>query len=262
MDSYNGYLIFSDIDGTLAQGGEISKENLHAIQKFQEKGGLFALSTGRKPDYIARFPFRSNAPVITINGTLLCSPTGETLLALPMDEDFADVLCDIIKNYPEMQRAYRHELSVTREWSAERTPNDPSELLGGSPCFKFVFVLTTEEAALRMMHTLTQRYGDRYEFDRSWPVGVEMHRKGSGKGVCIRHVRTLLPEVHTVIAAGDFENDITMLREADIGCAVENAIPAVKEAADRVIVPCAAHAIAYIIDTLIPQLEREKCSIG
>ena len=45
-----------------------------------------------------------------------------------------------------------------------------------------------------------------------------------------------------------------MLREADIGCAVANAIPSVKEAADRIIVHCDEHALAHIIHDLIPAL--------
>ena len=256
MGIYDGYLILSDIDGTLTiRGGAVSPENLQAILHFQKEGGLFALATGRKPDYIESFPFRSNAPAITINGTLIASPEGEILLKLPMEEDFHDVIRYLINAYPGVLRTYRHEHIVSREWIRSEDGEDLTKLLCGEPCHKFVFVCDEEETALRLMDDLMTRYGDRYEYDRSWPIGLEMHRKNSGKDVCLQYLRTLLPEVHTIIAAGDYENDIPMLRAADIGCAVSNALPSVKEAADRTICSNEEHAIAYIIEKLIPSLK-------
>lgn len=255
MTSYQGYLLLSDIDGTLtARGGEVSDENLDAIRRYQAGGGLFSLATGRLPSYIDKFPFRSNGPVMTINGTLLCAPDGEPLIRMPMEEDFSDVILYILAKYPGVREIRRHELSAMRQWNRAEPCEDPAILLAGMPAYKFVIVSDTEEDALVLMRDMLCRYGDRYEFDRSWPVGLEMHRKGSGKGACIRLMREMLPGVHTVIAVGDYENDISMLREADIGCAVANALPSVKAAADRVIVSNADHAIAYIIDTLIPSL--------
>lgn len=256
MGYYDGYLILSDIDGTLTiRGGKISPENLSAIEHFQEEGGKFALATGRNPDYLDGFPFKSNAPIITVNGTLLTTPEGETLLSLPMEEDFHDVIDYMMANYPEIRRVYRRGSIASYEWVRGEDMEYASKLLTGEPCYKFVIVCDTENDALRLMDDMVRRFGDRYEYDRSWPIGLEMHRKHSGKDVCLQHLRKILPDVHTIIAAGDYENDIPMLRAADIGCAVGNALPSVKEAADRVIVTNEEHAIAYIINELIPSLK-------
>ena len=255
MTSYQGFLLLSDIDGTLTiRGGNVSNANLDAILRFQEGGGLFSFATGRLPSYIQKFPFRSNAPVITINGTLLCSQDGTPLVQMPMDDDYSDVIRYILARHPGIRQINRHELSGMREWKRTVPSTDAGILLNGTPVNKFVIICDTEEETLALMADMLTRYGNRYEFDRSWPVGLEMHRKGSGKGACIRRMREMLPDVHTIIAVGDYENDITMLREADIGCAVANALPSVKAAADRVIVSNEDHAIAYIIDTLIPTL--------
>ena len=81
-----------------------------------------------------------------------------------------------------------------------------------------------------------------------------MHALGTGKGACVRRIRTLYPGLRCVIAAGDYENDVSMLREADVGCAVAGAIPAVREAADRVIVSSDEDAIRHIVDVVIPEL--------
>ena len=49
------------------------------------------------------------------------------------------------------------------------------------------------------------------------------------------------------MCVGDFENDISMIKEADIGYAVGNAADELKAVADRITVNAADGAIAKII---------------
>lgn len=255
--NYNGYLILTDIDGTLTpRAGEVTKENTDAIEYFKENGGLFTFATGRMPEYLTRFPFRANAPIVTTNGTLMCDGDGTPLWKKTMSaKDCTEVLRHIVENHAGVKTVQRC-FEGAEESKIEFLP--PMESLAsfedGCPTYKTVFICETEEDALRLMEDLIDRYGERFSYDRSWPVGLEMHHKHSGKGECVKILRQMLPQIHTIITAGDYENDLTMLREADIGCAVANAIPAVKEAADRIIVHCDEHAIAHIIYDLIPSL--------
>lgn len=255
--NYNGYLILTDIDGTLTpRAGEVTKENTDAIEYFKENGGLFTFATGRIPEYLSRFPFRANAPIVTTNGTLMCDGDGNTLWKKTMSaKDCTEVLRHIVENHAGVKTVQRC-FEGAEELKIEFLP--PMESLAsfedGCPTYKTVFICETEEDALRLMEDLIDRYGERFSYDRSWPVGLEMHHKHSGKGECVKILRQMLPQIHTIITAGDYENDLTMLREADVGCAVANAIPAVKEAADRIIVHCDEHAIAHIIYDLIPSL--------
>jgi len=251
MGYYDGYLILSDIDGTLTiRGGKISPENLSAIEHFQKEGGKFALATGRNPDYLDGFPFKSNAPIITVNGTLLTTPEGETLLSLPMEEDFHDVIDYMMANYPEIRRVYRRGSIASYEWVRGEDMEYASKLLTGEPCYKFVIVCDTENDALRLMDDMVRRFGDRYEYDRSWPIGLEMHRKHSGKDVCLQHLRKILPDIHTIIAAGDYENDIPMLARSAIPFAPANCAREVKDWGARVLCHCNDGVIGDIIDIL------------
>lgn len=255
--NYNGFLILTDIDGTLTpRAGEVAPENTEAIEYFKANGGLFTFATGRMPEYLSRFPFRANAPIVTTNGTLMCDGNGKTLWEKTMGtEECTEILRRIVDRHPgvtTVQRCYNRNGELIIEFLP------PQESLrsfaDGCPTYKTVFINEDEASALRLMADLIEHYGDRFALDRSWPVGLEMHHKDSGKGACVAILRQMYPQVHTIITAGDYENDITMLRAADVGCAVENAIPAVKEAADRVIVHCDQHAIAHIIHTVIPEL--------
>ena len=255
--NYNGFLILTDIDGTLTpRAGEVTPENTDASEYFKKNGGLFTFATGRMPEYLSRFPFRANAPIVTTNGTLMCDCDGNTLWKKTMStEDCTEVIRHIIAHHTGIQTVQRC-FEGPEGMKIEFLPpvESLSTFADGCPTYKTVFICETEPDALRLMADLTERFGHRFAFDRSWPVGLEMHHKDSGKGECVKILRQMFPHVHTVITAGDYENDLTMLREADIGCAVANAIPSVKEAADRVIVHCHEHAIAHIIYDLIPSL--------
>jgi hydroxymethylpyrimidine pyrophosphatase-like HAD family hydrolase len=69
--------------------------------------------------------------------------------------------------------------------------------------------------------------------------------------VAVNALREMLGNgIHTVVCAGDYENDISMLRVADISYAVGNAVPAVKAVAMRQTIPCGEGAIAQIIQEL------------
>ena len=56
MGYYDGYLILSDIDGTLTRhGNDLSEENHKALTRFMAEGGYFTLATGRSPEFLPQF---------------------------------------------------------------------------------------------------------------------------------------------------------------------------------------------------------------
>ncbi|MBQ1272136.1 MAG: HAD hydrolase family protein, partial [Clostridia bacterium] len=65
MGRFDGILICSDVDGTLAEGKNIPEKNLEALRYFQSEGGLFTLATGRPAGYESVLGVPLNAPVIT-----------------------------------------------------------------------------------------------------------------------------------------------------------------------------------------------------
>ena len=69
---YSNFALFSDLDGTLFNSNTmVSEENKKAIYKFQEGGGLFAVSTGRTQYKVKSIlsDIVINAPSILYNGS-------------------------------------------------------------------------------------------------------------------------------------------------------------------------------------------------
>ena len=76
--------------------------------------------------------------------------------------------------------------------------------------------------------------------------------KGSSKGAALKeYIKLLNMENYTVIAAGDYNNDIEMLQFADFGAATANAQQDVKDIADITLKNSSdENAIAELIDMI------------
>ena len=72
MGIFDGYLLVSDMDGTLLNSkGKLSEENKKAIEYFVDNGGQFTLATGRMLPSVKRHihKMKVTLPVIMYNGT-------------------------------------------------------------------------------------------------------------------------------------------------------------------------------------------------
>ncbi|MBQ2735174.1 MAG: HAD family phosphatase [Clostridia bacterium] len=247
MGKYDGYLLMSDFDGTLAWKGTISRENCEAIRHFQSEGGLFSVASGRFRKWLLDWQdfILPNTWCAMVNGAVICDRKGENVvLNQPMDDDFLQVAREVMAACPHMTRVRLVDFEKYFEWGQGEPLNEATV---GHPGYKMVF-LTPTEYSDEYTAKITALVPDRYCVMRSWINGIEVQKRGTGKGDAVNHMRRLLGDrIHTVIAAGDYENDMDMICEADIGYAVGNAIESLKVLADRITVPASEHAIARII---------------
>ena len=266
MGKFDGYLLLSDFDGTLAHSEKeilpdgtkiykknISQENCDAIRYFQSEGGLFTLATGRSIDFLQQWRTHivPNTYVVCYNGAHVCSPDGtEVLFSRPLEEGFLPLAERVRDACPELEWVYFHSRGEDAKFF-KGDPIDPALIL--PPVYKMVFYAHREQAD-DYAAKIASLIGDRYNSMRSWVNGIEILMKGATKGSAIPRLKERLGDrARTVVAVGDYENDLDMIRAADIGYAVENAVPSLKEAADRITVSHRESAIAKIIE----ELERD-----
>ena len=96
---------------------------------------------------------------------------------------------------------------------------------------------------------------------KSCPTIYEFNDKSATKGTALVRLKKLLidtgraSEKLKVYAVGDYENDLDMLRHADVPCCPANAIDAVKKVAKLHVCHCDDGAIA---DVIVEAIEKSK----
>jgi HAD superfamily hydrolase (TIGR01484 family) len=120
------------------------------------------------------------------------------------------------------------------------------------PWAKIIFGHENEERLIELLQGMEKHpEAKSFDFVHTEKSLMEIMPKGINKGVAIHKFSELLGiDKRKIIAVGDFENDVEMIREAGVGIAVANACPGAKEVADIVTVSNEEHAIAKIIEDI------------
>lgn len=250
MGKFDGILIASDWDGTLAVNGEIPEENIKAIRYFQENGGKFTICSGRYFKYLMDFRdvVRVNTYTIAYNGAyIIDTDSGECLY-----EGFCDgYLFTILKELLSRELHYKtialydnenpipYELSIS-DFLANMDAHKDKKL------YKVLLRSDTPEHAeegVRIANSLNLRD---YIAVRSWEISLEILKRENAKGAAIRRVAEKIG-ARLVVGIGDYENDITLLQASDIGYAVDGAIKELLPYAKRRTVSALEGAVARVI---------------
>jgi len=266
MKKFEGLLFCTDLDGTLfASGGSVSRENLDAIEYFKSEGGLFTFITGRLPqtaEAVCR-KVNPNAPYGCVNGGGIWDPwENKYLWSVALPPDAMELVREVDLRLPEIgiqlntERAiYFNKDNLAMEYFRRATgvPNLACHYTEvEEPVLKVVFAHvdgTQIEALSKLL--LSHPRADEFDFIRSEHSLFEILPKGVSKGGALRKMAELLGiDRSKTLAIGDYNNDISMLREAGVGIAVANACAEAKAAADLVTVSNNEHAIATVIGML------------
>jgi Cof subfamily protein (haloacid dehalogenase superfamily) len=267
MRRFDGYLLVSDFDGTLIDHqSRISSENVAAIRSFVAEGGVFVGATGRTELNVRPYTdgIALSAPWILYNGAAIYDwekarfiykapldrRLGEAFLSRVM-ECFTDVNVQVFSGgpYSQVNPGARPDAQAVRE--EQHYENRPMSAIGDDWlkvlfCSEFPEELDAIEALLdndplrREVHKM--RSGRRY---------FELTAQGVNKGSALAHLKTLLrPPPRTVVAIGDYPNDIEMLQEADIAAAPQSAMAEVKRHARIITADHRQSAVADLIRRL------------
>lgn len=249
---YDGILICSDFDGTLVGKDKIvSEETKDAIRMFQSNGGKFTMATGRMPWYLAEklHGVRLDAPIVTANGAALFdTQTKKTIF----DIQIHSVNKQLVQNVFQLPECIGFN-SIATDFKMTSIRKDQHHTLNDAisavdnPLYKIVFIFDNTEIPPNVCNSLRKSYGNKYFFSRSCPTFVELLDKDANKGAMAVKLREYLGCVDTLVGVGDFDNDIPLIKYADIGYAVEDAQQCVKDSADRITVDSEHSPIAKII---------------
>jgi HAD superfamily hydrolase (TIGR01484 family) len=211
----------TDYDGTLAEQGETRPTTLAALRRLRESGRRVVLVTGRELSDLYRVlpdlsPFDR---VVVENGAHVFSPESgeESLLGEPPNQALVDLL---------RERGVQ-PLSIGRVIIATWEPH------------QYTVLEAIKELGLELQVIFNKG-------------AVMVLPSGVNKATGLKHaLKQLAISPHNVVAVGDAENDHALLMECELGVAVQNALPMLKEHADWVTSKPRGAGVEELIDALV-----------
>ena len=250
MGKYTGVLLCSDFDGTFYDGKVIPEENIKAIKYFRENGGLFSVVSGRDHGFLIPFfeGYSFGVPIVNFNGAMFYDFDERKVVS----ENFIsgvtmECMDTILREVKGVCRfSFFQKSGVTRESIDKNGAVDPSRL---DKLYKFAVSISGESDDFIAGRDKIAEIMKDHVVLRSFANYVEVLERGFTKAPSTKKLAQMVC-ADTLVCVGDYENDIEMIKNADIGYAVANAIPEVKAVADRVSVSVHDAAIARIIEEL------------
>ena len=264
-------LIVTDMDDTLLnEKGLLSPATIEAIEAARAAGAELVLASGRMPCAMRPFARELNVtlPMIAYNGAEVIDPnTNESLyrLYLPVDLSlelvrFCEEIGLHVQAYDgddfltpednEMAREYRDSvygvahMRVTGQPLSECVTWEQPKLLA----------ITDPGKTVELLNRIKERFDGRMVSAITRPQYIECTSPQSRKELALAELcRQLNVPAEEVIAFGDGQNDVGMIRFAGLGYAMANAREEVRAQADHIAPSNHEDGVAQFIMQLIKE---------
>lgn len=272
----NKKLLFSDIDGTLIRSdGTISDTLAGALRRLAAAGHSLILTSGRPLDSILGIqnyinekiglPF-ADSYIIANNGALVYNClTGKPVFEKTLSMDTVDLLQDTARQFHVHIQTYTKDALVCREESEEikyyrrrihlplLTGERFTDILSEEPYKMLAISLSGMQQLMPFKEYIEDNLSDRVQAIFSGSYYLELIHSDAGKGKALRFLCDHLSVPYeSSFAAGDSENDISMLQAAGCSYAMICGDDKVKSSADRITaLDCEHDGLLEIIDTIL-----------
>ena len=251
MGIFSDVLLTVDYDRTLtAPDSTIPERNIEAIRYFMENGGAFTVNTGRSLPMtkVFRDKVPVNAPLLLYNGSAAYDVAEQKLtFCHAIDLDLWETVRRCEELFPdltvEVQGVDAHyRFSDNPMWDAfsehqncahafAQPGDDLGEFLKFTIYGEFRDVTVADlfnvkpgekEQLDRVEETLRREFGEYCEVFRSATRIIDIHARGVSKAKSARQLQQQLGR-KILVCAGDAENDLSMMRDADYAFAPRRA---------------------------------------
>lgn len=262
-------IFFTDLDGTLLNDNkEITSETRETLCRITELGHYLVFISGRP--MMSVIEARKGLPVSDKNLYLIASNGGvifdaernEILKENRLTYEQVDYLLKTCEQLGVHSHTYTDDAIVSKKQTEElsfyqKTIHMPSiitdDIIGhlDKPPLKCIAISANKETLEKVKEELSPWAKGQIQLMFSHDRLLEMIPITSGKGTALKWLSEHLGvAIENTLAAGDQDNDISMIEAAGVGIAMLNAAPRVKEAADRVTLEDNNH------DGLVPVLKE------
>ncbi|AYE37754.1 HAD family phosphatase [Companilactobacillus zhachilii] len=288
-------LIASDMDGTLLnEKMEVSSRNIQAIKDAEKNGIEFLIATGRGLSEAKPFLKNHVHPgFITLNGAEVFDTKGDLISSNPISREAQKQVIEIFNKYNVYFEVITDKGIFSNDREA-RVTNLANLLMKLNPGTSFKQALKDTQERVKMMPmNFVDNYdhildNDSYQIMKligfnehqhkvlaplkkeitkkikdvvptsSSPNNVEVNSIHAQKGIALLQYaenKNILPE--EIMAIGDNLNDYSMIRDAGVGVAMANAIPAIKEIAQIETESNINDGVAKIIEKTIAENQNQ-----
>jgi Cof subfamily protein (haloacid dehalogenase superfamily) len=263
-------LVATDLDGTLVQpDGSLAARTADALAGLAALDIELVLATGRPPPFVLKLldEVPTAAEVVCANGAATLNPaTRELSHIVALGDTLPHLVDDLSEAFPgigfaaewEMVFAYdevfREALNSDRMYSAGlKTISD----VLSEPVFK-ILVAHPKMPGRDLYNNVSDLIGHRAEPTHSGLGFVEIAALGVNKSAALTRIcKDRGIDAAEVVAFGDMPNDLSMLKWAGLGIAMENADDELKQVSDFVTLSNVDHGVAVVLETLIAQTSQD-----
>ncbi len=268
-------LLALDLDGTvLGPGREIAPAGCAALQAAERAGVHVTLATGRmlRSAAAVRERLSLHGPLVAYNGGLVRLPDGGGWTD-PVPLEAAHAVGDLCRQRGYFVQAYLDDaLYVPFE---DGRAEAYAELAGVTyivdPTLAYappvgptkLLIIEPEDRQPEVRAALASVAAGYLELANSYPHYLEISRRGVDKGTALARLADALGVPGSaVMAVGDGENDLPMIRYAGVGAAVANAVPALTAVADFTASARFGDGVAEAVRRFIPAAAGEGDAVG
>jgi Cof subfamily protein (haloacid dehalogenase superfamily) len=243
-------LVVLDLDGTLLDsGGRLPQRNAAAIAQVLRQGTGVAIATGKTYWSAAAIiaELELTLPGVFAQGLLVCAADGTVLREIRLNYELVNrVLAYLEAQGLPYNAQNRSGLLVREENSYNRAicskygeprPRIMGTMAGRAEALHINKLLVSDRDNLQARRDdLQRRYGQETTILQAVPEFIEILPQGTSKGGGVRWMLQQLQIAPTaMMAVGDGENDMELLKMAGLAVAVGNARPELKAVADAVV---------------------------
>lgn len=258
--------VLADVDGTLVTKDKVlTPRAIHAVKELQERGVLFAVTSGRPPRGMTMLvePLQMKGPMAAFNGGIVFLPDMTVVDERAIPADLAAAVIETIRAHGLYVWIYRstewyvtdpHAPHAERE---ARTVQFPPTVV---PTYddlldrvvKIVGVSDDHDLVARCEAVVQQQFSSHVSASRSQPYYLDVTHPAANKGVVIQRLsnRFKIP-LEQIATLGDQLNDVLMFKLSGLSIAMGNASEEVRRQATYVTASHEDEGFAKAIERII-----------
>ena len=260
-------MIVLDLDGTLTNRDKvITPRTKQALMEAQERGKIVVLASGRPAAGVLPLAnqldlAKYGSYILAFNGGMIVNcKTGETVFSSMIPVEANSRIVDLAVDHGVDLLTYQGQEIITNnqecpyallESKINKLPLRQVENLRNYldfPVPKFLF-LDDGDYLVTVEPKVKAALGKNFSVYRSEPYFLEVMPKGIDKAASLeRLLEQLGMNREQMIACGDGYNDMSMIKFAGLGVAMENAVLPLRKAADFITRSNNEDGVAYVVE--------------